>query len=55
LEGSKEFWRTPGQYDIACDGYEIASGGIRNHRTEAMVKAFEIAGHDGGLRSGPPR
>ncbi|WP_029355508.1 aspartate--tRNA ligase [Bosea sp. 117] len=34
------------QYDIACNGYEIASGGIRNHRPEAMVKAFEIAGYD---------
>jgi aspartyl-tRNA synthetase len=30
------------QYDITCNGYEIASGGIRNHRPEAMVKAFEI-------------
>ncbi|GLK72825.1 aspartate--tRNA ligase [Ancylobacter dichloromethanicus] len=34
------------QYDIACNGFEIASGGIRNHRPEAMVKAFEIAGYD---------
>lgn len=34
------------QYDIACNGYEIASGGIRNHRPEAMLKAFEIAGYD---------
>ena len=33
------------QYDIACNGYEIASGGIRNHRPKAMVKAFEIAGY----------
>ena len=33
------------QYDIACNGYETASGGIRNHRPEAMVKAFEIAGY----------
>ncbi len=33
------------QYDIACNGFEIASGGIRNHRPEAMVKAFEIAGY----------
>jgi hypothetical protein len=29
-------------YDIVCNGYEIASGGIRNHRPDAMVKAFEI-------------
>ena len=33
------------QYDITCNGYEIASGGIRNHAPEAMVKAFEIAGY----------
>ncbi|HEY0852936.1 MAG TPA: aspartate--tRNA ligase [Bradyrhizobium sp.] len=33
------------QYDITCNGYEIASGGIRNHRPEAMAKAFEIAGY----------
>jgi aspartyl-tRNA synthetase len=33
------------QYDITCNGYEIASGGVRNHVPEAMVKAFEIAGY----------
>jgi aspartyl-tRNA synthetase len=33
------------QYDIACNGNEIASGGVRNHVPEAMVKAFEIAGY----------
>jgi aspartyl-tRNA synthetase len=33
------------QYDIACNGFELASGGIRNHRPESMVKAFEIAGY----------
>jgi len=33
------------QYDIVCNGYEMASGGIRNHKPEAMVKAFEIAGY----------
>jgi aspartyl-tRNA synthetase len=32
------------QYDIVCNGFEIASGGIRNHLPETMVKAFEIAG-----------
>ncbi|MGU3495671.1 aspartate--tRNA ligase [Xanthobacteraceae bacterium A53D] len=34
------------QYDIACNGFEIASGGIRNHRPETMLKAFELAGYD---------
>jgi aspartyl-tRNA synthetase len=33
------------QYDMVCNGYEIASGGIRNHRPDTMVKAFGIAGH----------
>jgi len=33
------------QYDLTCNGYEIASGGIRNHKPDAMVKAFEIAGY----------
>ncbi|MGL4495217.1 MAG: aspartate--tRNA ligase, partial [Beijerinckiaceae bacterium] len=33
------------QYDIVCNGFEIASGGIRNHKPEAMVKAFELAGY----------
>jgi aspartyl-tRNA synthetase len=32
------------QYDIVCNGYEIASGGIRNHRPDTMIKAFGIAG-----------
>jgi aspartyl-tRNA synthetase len=32
------------QYDIVCNGYEIASGSIRNHLPETMVKAFEITG-----------
>ena len=32
------------QYDMVCNGYEIASGGIRNHEPETMLKAFEIAG-----------
>ena len=32
------------QYDMVCNGFEIASGGIRNHLPETMVKAFEIVG-----------
>ena len=32
------------QYDIVCNGYEIASGSVRNHLPETMVKAFEITG-----------
>jgi aspartyl-tRNA synthetase len=33
------------QYDLACNGYELVSGGIRNHKPEIMFKAFEIAGY----------
>ena len=33
------------QYDMVCNGYEMASGAIRNHRPDRMVKAFEIAGY----------
>ncbi len=33
------------QYDLVCNGYEVASGAVRNHDPEIMVKAFEIAGY----------
>ena len=33
------------QYDLACNGAELESGAIRNHRPEIMFKAFEIAGY----------
>jgi aspartyl-tRNA synthetase len=54
------------QYDCVCNGYELCSGAIRNHRPDIMAKAFEIAGYDrttlesrfGGMlnafRFGPP-
>ncbi|CAM3039356.1 aspartyl-tRNA synthetase [Paracoccus aminovorans] len=33
------------QYDLACNGYELISGAIRNHRPEIMFRAFELAGY----------
>ena len=33
------------QYDIVCNGVELSSGAIRNHRPEVMIRAFEIAGY----------
>jgi aspartyl-tRNA synthetase len=33
------------QYDLACNGYELISGGIRNHTPEIMYRAFELAGY----------
>ena len=33
------------QYDIVCNGVELSSGAIRNHKPEIMYKAFEIVGH----------
>ena len=33
------------QYDIVCNGYELCSGAVRNHRPDVMLKAFEIAGY----------
>ena len=36
------------QYDIVCNGVELSSGAIRNHRPDIMYKAFEIAGYSKG-------
>lgn len=33
------------QYDLVCNGYEIASGAVRNHNNELMVKAFDMVGY----------
>jgi aspartyl-tRNA synthetase len=33
------------QYDIVCNGIELSSGAVRNHRPDVMIKAFEIAGY----------
>ena len=37
------------QYDIVCNGIELSSGAIRNHRPDIMYKAFEIAGYDSSV------
>ena len=34
------------QFDLVCNGYEMASGAVRNHDPEIMLKAFEIAGYE---------
>ena len=34
------------QFDVVCNGYEMASGAVRNHDPELMIKAFEIAGYE---------
>lgn len=34
------------QYDFVCNGYEMASGGVRNHSREILKKAFELVGYD---------
>ena len=45
LENTDPLELTAYQYDIACNGYELGSGAIRNHKPEIMKKAFEIAGY----------
>ncbi len=44
LEGQDPLTIKAFQYDLVCNGFEIASGSIRNHKPETMVKAFEITG-----------
>ncbi|WP_127143430.1 aspartate--tRNA ligase [Pelagibacterium montanilacus] len=39
------------QYDVVCNGYELSSGAIRNHRPDIMRKAFAIAGYDESILS----
>ena len=45
LEGQDPLTIGAYQYDVVCNGYEMASGAIRNHKAEIMVKAFGIAGY----------
>ena len=45
LEGKEPLAIKAFQYDVVCNGFEIASGGIRNQLPDVMVKAFEIAGY----------
>ncbi len=54
------------QYDLACNGYELISGAVRNHRLDVMYKAFDLAGYEktevetrfpglvGAFKYGPP-
>ena len=44
LEGRDPLTIKAYQYDLVCNGYELASGSIRNHKPETMVKAFELVG-----------
>ncbi|MCL9998504.1 MAG: aspartate--tRNA ligase [Erythrobacter sp.] len=44
LEGQDPLTIKAFQYDLVCNGFEIASGSIRNHKPETMVKAFEVTG-----------
>jgi len=46
LENKNPFDIKAYQYDFVCNGYEMASGGVRNHSREILKKAFEIVGYD---------
>jgi aspartyl-tRNA synthetase len=46
LEGKDPLDVLAYQYDIVCNGIELSSGAIRNHKPEIMEKAFDIAGYD---------
>ena len=48
LEGKDPLDILAYQYDIVCNGVELSSGAIRNHKPEIMYKAFEIAGYSQG-------
>jgi aspartyl-tRNA synthetase len=45
LDGADPLTILAHQYDIVCNGVELASGAIRNHRPDIMYRAFEIAGY----------
>ncbi len=45
LENMNPFDIKAYQYDLVCNGYETLSGAVRNHQTDLMVKAFEMAGY----------
>ena len=45
LENSDPLTINAHQYDIICNGIELSSGAVRNHRPDVMLKAFEIAGY----------
>jgi aspartyl-tRNA synthetase len=46
LNGPDPYAVVANQYDCVCNGYELCSGGIRNHRPDVMERAFAIAGYD---------
>lgn len=45
LNGQDPLTITAYQYDIVCNGIELSSGAIRNHRPDVMIRAFELAGY----------